>query len=114
MSDAIGRLRQALVKWYGLPAMVLLFALAAMVPGTAAAQATSTYCPSPFTATINSGGSVTFEVGNCDGPSDVGMGTGNNTIEPSHGTRVVNQQTPAGQTVPTPITATPQHRTPSS
>ncbi|WNH47040.1 putative Ig domain-containing protein [Xanthomonas hawaiiensis] len=36
--------------------------------------ATSTICPTPFTATINSGGSVTFDVSNCDGPSNGGMG----------------------------------------
>ncbi|WIX26967.1 hypothetical protein PUV44_10925 [Xanthomonas arboricola pv. corylina] len=35
--------------------------------------ALAAYCPTPKSATVNSGGSVSFEVGDCDGPSNFGM-----------------------------------------
>ncbi|MCD0278310.1 putative Ig domain-containing protein [Xanthomonas melonis] len=77
-----------------------MFAWAVLLSGQAMAQqGTSVYCPSPLTATINQGGSHTFDVSNCDGPADIGMGEGNGTIEPANGTRVVNPQSPSGQTV---------------
>ncbi|MCC4596163.1 putative Ig domain-containing protein [Xanthomonas campestris pv. phormiicola] len=41
------------------------------------------YCTTPQTATVNSGGSVTFDVSGCDGPSNFGMADG---AQPSHGT----------------------------
>lgn len=40
------------------------------------------YCTTPQTATINPGQSVTFDVSNCDGPQNFGMGDG---AQPSHG-----------------------------
>ncbi|WP_425526275.1 putative Ig domain-containing protein [Xanthomonas hortorum] len=52
---------------------MLLFALAGLMPNLAAAQAASTYCTTR-SATVNQSGSVTFDVSNCDGPDNVGMG----------------------------------------
>ncbi|MCM5547857.1 putative Ig domain-containing protein [Xanthomonas hortorum pv. pelargonii] len=43
------------------------------MPNLAAAQAASTYCTTR-SATVNQSGSVTFDVSNCDGPDNVGMG----------------------------------------
>ncbi|MBO9749535.1 hypothetical protein J7431_20430 [Xanthomonas phaseoli pv. dieffenbachiae] len=44
--------------------------------------AMAAYCTSPQSATVNSGGSVTFDVSNCDGPDNFGMSDG---AQPSHG-----------------------------
>ncbi len=49
-------------------------AAAAPFPGPA--------CATPQTATVNAGGSVTFDVSDCDGTSNVGVTSGN---APSHG-----------------------------
>ncbi|MBB4594668.1 outer membrane autotransporter protein [Xanthomonas arboricola] len=52
---------------------VVICALALLLPGQVWAQGASAYC-STQNATINQGGSVTFDVSNCDGPSNIGMG----------------------------------------
>lgn len=66
--------------------------LTALVLLATSQAALAVYCPSPKSATINSGGSVTFEVGDCDGPSDFGMQTGN--VSPSHGSYSLPGQNP--------------------
>ncbi|WP_425510202.1 putative Ig domain-containing protein [Xanthomonas indica] len=53
------------------------------------------YCTTPQTATVNSGGSVTFDVSNCDGPSNTGMSDG---AQPSHGNYVLTGQLDAAGT----------------
>ncbi|MBB3800650.1 outer membrane autotransporter protein [Xanthomonas arboricola] len=52
---------------------VMICALALLLPGQVWAQGASAYC-STQNATINQSGSVTFDVSNCDGPSNIGMG----------------------------------------
>ncbi|WP_425612716.1 putative Ig domain-containing protein [Xanthomonas vesicatoria] len=52
---------------------VMICALALLLPGQVWAQGASAYC-STQNATINRSGSVTFDVSNCDGPSNIGMG----------------------------------------
>jgi len=47
------------------------------------------FCATPQTATINSGGSVTFDVSDCDGPENFGVASGS---QPSHGTLVFTGQ----------------------
>ncbi|WP_052108265.1 putative Ig domain-containing protein [Aerolutibacter daejeonensis] len=49
-----------------------LLGLAGLWPAMALAQ-TSTYCPTPLTATVAWGGSVSVNVSNCDGAFDGGM-----------------------------------------
>ncbi|QER96454.1 autotransporter domain-containing protein [Xanthomonas phaseoli pv. dieffenbachiae] len=44
--------------------------------------ALAAYCPAPKSATVSSGGSVTFDVSDCDGPFNAGMADG---AQPSHG-----------------------------
>ncbi|MBZ3930569.1 hemagglutinin [Xanthomonas citri pv. thirumalacharii] len=51
--------------------------------------AMAAYCTSPQSATVNSGGSVTFDVSNCDGPDNFGMSDG---AQPSHGSYVLTGQ----------------------
>ncbi|WP_355508565.1 putative Ig domain-containing protein [Xanthomonas cannabis] len=51
----------------------MICALALLLPGQVWAQGASAYC-STQNATINQSGSVTFDVSNCDGPSNIGMG----------------------------------------
>ncbi|MCC8621923.1 putative Ig domain-containing protein [Xanthomonas vesicatoria] len=51
----------------------MICALALLLPGQVWAQGASAYC-STQNATINRSGSVTFDVSNCDGPSNIGMG----------------------------------------
>ena len=53
------------------------------------------YCTTPQTATVNSGGSVTFDVSSCDGPSNTGMTDG---AQPSHGNYVLTGQLDAAGT----------------
>ncbi|MBB6368615.1 outer membrane autotransporter protein [Xanthomonas sacchari] len=53
------------------------------------------YCTTPQTATVNSGGSVTFDVSSCDGPSNTGMSDG---AQPSHGNYVLTGQLDAAGT----------------
>ncbi|AVS92808.1 Ig domain-containing protein,Calx-beta domain-containing protein [Paracidovorax avenae] len=56
------------------------------------------YCPTPQAATINSGGSKTFDVSDCDGPSNGGMT--DPLVQPSHGSFVLSPQSGSGtQTV---------------
>ncbi len=56
------------------------------------------YCPSPKTATVNQGQSVTFDVSDCDGTSNGGMT--DPLVQPSHGSFVLSQQSGSGtQTV---------------
>ncbi|NYZ61326.1 putative Ig domain-containing protein [Luteimonas sp. SJ-16] len=57
-------------------------------PGSVSAQ-TSAFCPTPFTATITSGGSATFDVSNCDGSFDGGMSDGPPATPPTSGTYVI-------------------------
>ncbi|MCL1526428.1 putative Ig domain-containing protein [Xanthomonas nasturtii] len=52
---------------------VVICALALLLPAQVWAQGASAYC-STRNATINQSGSVTFDVSNCDGPSNIGMG----------------------------------------
>ncbi|MFO3706358.1 putative Ig domain-containing protein [Xanthomonas codiaei] len=66
--------------------------LTALVLLATSQVALAVYCPSPKSATINSGGSWTFEVGDCDGPSNFGMQTGN--VSPSHGSYSLPGQNP--------------------
>ncbi|WP_425493489.1 putative Ig domain-containing protein [Marilutibacter chinensis] len=49
-----------------------LLCLAGLWSASASAQ-TSTYCPTPLTATVANGGSVSVDVSSCDGPFDGGM-----------------------------------------
>lgn len=42
--------------------------------------AMAAYCTSPQSATVNSGGSVTFDVSSCDGPDNFGMSDGCTTV----------------------------------
>ena len=49
----------------------LLFAIL-LWPALASAQ-TSTYCPTPLTATVSNGATVSINVSACDGPFDGGM-----------------------------------------
>ncbi|PPU76661.1 putative Ig domain-containing protein [Xanthomonas cucurbitae] len=51
----------------------VVFALAMLLPGLAWSQGASAYCPTQ-NRTINQGQSATFDVTNCDGPTDIGMG----------------------------------------
>ncbi|WP_425520158.1 putative Ig domain-containing protein [Xanthomonas cannabis] len=51
--------------------------------------ALAAYCPTPQSATVNSGGSVTFDVSACDGPNNFGMADG---AQPSHGNYVLTGQ----------------------
>ncbi|OQP77188.1 hemagglutinin [Xanthomonas phaseoli pv. syngonii LMG 9055] len=44
--------------------------------------ALAAYCPAPKSATVSSGGSVVFDVSDCDGPFNAGMADG---AQPSHG-----------------------------
>ncbi|RJS02619.1 autotransporter outer membrane beta-barrel domain-containing protein [Xanthomonas sp. CFBP 7698] len=60
----------ALMRWM---VAVMICALALLLPGQVWAQGASAYC-STQNATINQSGSVTFDVSNCDGPSNIGMG----------------------------------------
>ncbi|WP_232760477.1 putative Ig domain-containing protein, partial [Xanthomonas sp. SHU 166] len=56
------------------------------------------YCPSPKTATVNQGQSVTFDVSDCDGTSNGGMT--DPLVQPAHGSFVLSQQSgPGTQTV---------------
>ncbi|XQA69621.1 putative Ig domain-containing protein [Xanthomonas sacchari] len=56
------------------------------------------YCPSPKTATVNQGQSVTFDVSDCDGDSNGGMT--DPLVQPAHGSFVLSQQSgPGTQTV---------------
>lgn len=57
-------------------------------PSSVSAQ-TSAFCPTPFTATITSGGSATFDVSNCDGSFDGGMSDGPPATPPTSGTYVI-------------------------
>ncbi len=52
------------------------------------------YCTSPKTATVNSGQSVTFDVTDCDGPSDGGMT--DPLVPASHGGYVLSGQSGPG------------------
>ncbi|MGQ5341320.1 putative Ig domain-containing protein [Xanthomonas arboricola] len=54
--------------------------------------ALAAYCPTPKSATVNSGGSVSFEVGDCDGPSNFGMTDPG--VPPAHGTYSLPGQNP--------------------
>ncbi|MCC8671665.1 putative Ig domain-containing protein [Xanthomonas arboricola] len=54
--------------------------------------ALAAYCPTPKSATVNSGGSVSFEVGDCDGPSNIGMTDPG--VPPAHGTYSLPGQNP--------------------
>ncbi len=71
--------------------LVLRWLVGLMLLATSQA-ALAVYCPSPKSATINSGQSVTFEVGDCDGPSNFGMQTG--SVSPSHGSYSLPGQNP--------------------
>ncbi|AZR28771.1 autotransporter domain-containing protein [Xanthomonas vasicola pv. arecae] len=51
--------------------------------------AMAAYCTSPQSATVNSGGSVTFDVSSCDGPDNFGMSDG---APPSHGSATLTGQ----------------------
>ncbi|WP_035226329.1 Calx-beta domain-containing protein [Paracidovorax oryzae] len=56
------------------------------------------YCPTPQTATVNPGGATTFDVSNCDGPSNTGMT--DDSVPPAHGSYVLSGQSgPGTQTV---------------
>ncbi len=60
--------------------------------------ALAAYCTSPKSATINAGGSVTFDVSDCDGPSNTGMT--DDGVPPAHGSYVLSGQSgPGTQTV---------------
>ncbi|WP_369915231.1 putative Ig domain-containing protein [Xanthomonas sp. NCPPB 3005] len=60
--------------------------------------ALAAYCTSPKSATINSGSSVTFDVSDCDGPSNTGMT--DDGVPPAHGSYVLSGQSgPGTQTV---------------
>uniref|UniRef100_UPI00307636EA beta strand repeat-containing protein n=1 Tax=Oryzifoliimicrobium ureilyticus TaxID=3113724 RepID=UPI00307636EA len=48
------------------------------------------FCTTPQAATVNSGGSVTFDVSNCDGPDNFGMADPG--VPPSHGSYVLTGQ----------------------
>ncbi|PPT95983.1 autotransporter outer membrane beta-barrel domain-containing protein [Xanthomonas arboricola pv. arracaciae] len=54
--------------------------------------ALAAYCPTPKSANVNSGGSVSFEVGDCDGPSNIGMTDPG--VPPAHGTYSLPGQNP--------------------
>ncbi len=61
-------------------------------------DALAAYCTSPKTATVNQGQSVTFDVSDCDGPSNGGMT--DPLVQPSHGSFVLSAQSGLGtQTV---------------
>ncbi|SOU08869.1 hemagglutinin [Xanthomonas arboricola pv. fragariae] len=72
---------RSLVRW-----MLALLLLATSQVALAA------YCPTPKSATVNSGGSVSFEVGDCDGPSNIGMTDPG--VPPAHGTYSLPGQNP--------------------
>ena len=89
-------------------ALWMLMASALLWPALASAQ-TSTYCPTPLTATVSWGASASINVSNCDGPFDGGMsgpiaplaqhGTvtiGNNSGNVQFVTYAHNGTTPAG------------------
>lgn len=86
----------------------LLLALMALWPALASAQ-TSTFCPTPLTATVSWGATVSVNVSSCDGPFDAGVSGpfaplpihGNVTVGPnSSGVQFItyahNGSTPAG------------------
>ncbi|WP_223574899.1 putative Ig domain-containing protein [Xanthomonas citri] len=68
--------------------MALRWLMAVMLLATSHV-AMAAYCTSPQSATVNSGGSVTFDVSNCDGPDNFGMSDG---AQPSHGSYVLTGQ----------------------
>ncbi|WP_370677708.1 Calx-beta domain-containing protein [Pleomorphomonas sp. PLEO] len=60
-----------------------------LMPVIGAYAAPSVYCTTQ-TATVNQGGSVVFDVTNCDGPSNVGLGS--DSSHPAHGTSSLSGQ----------------------
>jgi uncharacterized protein YhjY with autotransporter beta-barrel domain len=69
-------------------ALWMLMASALLWPALASAQ-TSTFCPTPFTATIANGASVSFNVSTCDGFADGGMSDGPPATPPVNGNYVI-------------------------
>ncbi|KFA09338.1 putative Ig domain-containing protein [Xanthomonas vasicola] len=68
--------------------MALRWLMAVMLLATSHV-AMAAYCTSPQSATVNSGGSVTFDVSSCDGPDNFGMSDG---APPSHGSATLTGQ----------------------
>ncbi|OLH46520.1 hemagglutinin [Xanthomonas oryzae pv. oryzae] len=73
--------------------MTLRWLMALLLMATSQA-CLAAYCTSPKTATVNSGQSVTFDVTDCDGPSDGGMT--DPLVPASHGSYVLSGQSGPG------------------